>query len=76
MAPVHDRMPVILPEDTWDTWLDPRVADRARLEDLLVPAADELIEIWPVSTMVNSADNNGPELAERVEPEEPLTLFS
>jgi putative SOS response-associated peptidase YedK len=76
MAPVHDRMPVILPENAWDTWLDRRVADRARLEALLVPPPDELIELWPVSTMVNSANNNGPELAERVEPEEPQTLFS
>ncbi len=76
MAPVHDRMPVILPEGAWDTWLDPRVDDRARLEALLVPAADDLIELWPVSTMVNSANNNGPELAERVDPEEPQTLFS
>lgn len=76
MAPVHDRMPVLLPEPAWDTWLDPRVDDPARLEALLVPAPDELIELWPVSTMVSSADNNGPELTERVEPEEPLTLFS
>jgi putative SOS response-associated peptidase YedK len=76
MAPVHDRMPVILPEGTWDAWLDPRVDDRTRLEDLLVPAADDLLELWPVSTQVNSANNRGPELAERVEPEEPQTLFS
>ncbi len=76
MAPVHDRMPVILPEDAWATWLDPRIADRARLQDLLVPPPDELIELWPVSMLVNRADNNGPELAERVEPEEPQTLFS
>lgn len=76
MAPVHDRMPVILPQDAWATWLDPRIADRARLQDLLVPPPDELIELWPVSMMVNRADNNGPELAERVEPEEPQTLFS
>jgi putative SOS response-associated peptidase YedK len=76
MAPVHDRMPVVLPEPAWDTWLDPRTDDQGRLEALLVPAPDETIELWPVSSMVNRADNNGPELTDRVEPEEPLTLFS
>jgi putative SOS response-associated peptidase YedK len=72
MEPIHDRMPVMLPEDAWDLWLDPDVEDRARLEALLVPPPDADIELWPVSTRVNSADNNGPDLVERVEPE---TLF-
>jgi putative SOS response-associated peptidase YedK len=76
LAPVHDRMPVILTEDTWDRWLDVRINERATLDPLLDPAPDELIEMWPVSTMVNSADNNGPELVDRVEPEPPATLFS
>jgi putative SOS response-associated peptidase YedK len=76
LAPVHDRMPVILPEDSWDRWLDVRINERATLDPLLDPAPDELIEMWPVSTMVNSADNNGPELVDRVEPEPPATLFS
>ncbi len=42
-------------------------------------AADETIELWPVSTTVNNAGNNGPELVDRVEsvePEPPNTLFS
>ncbi len=76
MAPVHDRMPVMLPETAWDTWLDPCVAECARLAALLVPPPDDLLELWPVSTQVNSASNNGPELAARVEPEDPQTLFS
>ena len=43
LAPIHDRMPVMLAEDAWDTWLD--VAHRtirARCEPLLVPAPDDL----------------------------------
>jgi putative SOS response-associated peptidase YedK len=72
VEPIHDRMPVMLPEPSWDTWLDPQVDDRDRLEALLVPPPDEEIELWPVSTRVNSADNNGPDLVERVEPD---TLF-
>jgi putative SOS response-associated peptidase YedK len=76
MAPIHDRMPVILTEDSWDRWLDVRIHERASLEALLEPVRDDLIETWPVSAMVNRADNNGPELVERVEPEPPATLFS
>jgi len=79
MEPVHDRMPVMLPETAWKTWLDVRVNERAELEPLLVPPPDAEIELWPVSTMVNSAANNGPELVDRVEPiepEAPNTLFS
>lgn len=72
MEPIHDRMPVLLPSSSWDTWLDPTVDDRGRLEQLLVPAPDDEIELWPVSTRVNSADTNGPDLVERVEPD---TLF-
>lgn len=79
MEPIHDRMPVMLPETAWQTWLDVRASDQAELEQLLVPAPDAEIEVWPVSTMVNSANNNGPELVDRVEPIEPEaqnTLFS
>jgi putative SOS response-associated peptidase YedK len=75
MEPIHDRMPVMLPETEWRTWLDPDVADLARLEAMLVPPPDDEIELWPVSTRVNSADNNGPDLVERFEPVEPDTLF-
>jgi putative SOS response-associated peptidase YedK len=40
MAPVHDRMPVILPPEQWDVWLDPNT-DPAILQPFLVPAPDE-----------------------------------
>lgn len=72
LAPVHDRMPVILPESSWDTWLDPDNEDVEALAGLLVPVSDEVIEMWPVATLVNSARNNGPELVERARPD---TLF-
>jgi putative SOS response-associated peptidase YedK len=37
-----------------------------------VPASDDLLAVYPVSSAVNSADNNGPELVERVEAEATL----
>jgi putative SOS response-associated peptidase YedK len=64
LAPIHDRMPVILPESAWDTWLDSENHDTEALARLLVPAADDLLELWPVSTLVNTPRNNGPELLE------------
>jgi putative SOS response-associated peptidase YedK len=79
MAPVHDRMPVMLAEDEWDTWLDVRIHDTAALEPLLEPPPDDLLEMWPVSARVNKADNDDADLVARVEPEPdpepPATLF-
>jgi putative SOS response-associated peptidase YedK len=66
MAAVHDRMPVILPESAWDTWLDRDVDDLELLGKLLVPAAPELTVMHPVSTAVNNVRNNGHELVDEV----------
>lgn len=58
---IHDRMPVILPEEAWDRWLDPDDADPEALLALLGPAPVEVMEAYPVSTIVNSVRNDGPE---------------
>jgi len=62
MAPVHDRMPVMLPESAWAQWLDPTNNDMAALQGLLVPAPNELLVMHAVSPEVNNVRNNGPEL--------------
>ncbi|MEA2622021.1 MAG: hypothetical protein QOH61_931 [Chloroflexota bacterium] len=62
VAPIHDRMPVILSGDDWRTWLDPDVTDSGELMSLLRPAPDDALLIHPVSPLVNSVRNNGPEL--------------
>ena len=67
LAPIHDRMPVMLAEPTWDEWLDPANADVAALEAMLVPAPDDWLEVYPVSTRVNKPDNNDASLIEPVE---------
>ena len=66
VAPLHDRMPVILAEDTESTWLDAAAKPDQLLEilDSLSPSATAL---RPVSTAVNDARYDGPEcLAEPV----------
>jgi len=62
MQPIHDRMPVVLPSDAWDRWLDRAPAQAADLDDLLVPAPDDLLVRRPVSVRVNNVKNEGADL--------------
>ena len=66
MAGLHDRMPVVLADDAWATWLDPTLADPGELQGLLEPSDDVELRIWPVSPLVNNVRNDGPELFEPV----------
>lgn len=62
LARIHDRMPLPMPREHWDAWLDP---DHPAPAELLLPPSTELVaEITarPVSPLVNSVRNNGPEL--------------
>ena len=63
MKPVHDRMPVILEEAEWAAWLDSSNRDATRLLD---PADDSVLDLWPVSTMVNNPRNDDPRCIERI----------
>jgi putative SOS response-associated peptidase YedK len=47
-------MPVILPPEAWDAWLDPTNEDTEALVKLLVPAPADLLVARPVSTAVNA----------------------
>ena len=71
VARLHDRMPVMLPPEVWDVWLDPANDDVVSLQGLLVPAPSELLELVPVSTAVNTVTNDGPELIEPIDPDAP-----
>lgn len=68
---IHDRMPLVLPREQWQQWLDPDSEDVDDLAGLLAPPSLELVdalELRPISDRVNNVRNNGPELLERVEP--------
>lgn len=54
---IHDRMPVILPHDAYNAWLDPD-ADREELGELMIPYPGNDLETYPVSRFVNSPRNN------------------
>lgn len=70
MSALHHRMPVILPPDAWDEWLDPERRDVEDLERLLVPADGAVLAMHPVSPAVGNVRNDGPELIEEVDPDE------
>jgi putative SOS response-associated peptidase YedK len=65
MATIHNRMPVILPPGARDRWLDP-TAGEAELRGLLVPLPAEDLEAYPVSTIVNSPENDSPECIRKI----------
>ncbi len=67
LAPIHHRMPVILTSLQFDDWLSPETDPQALL-DMLRPADDDLLQAVPVSTRVNSARNDGPDLVQPIEP--------
>lgn len=63
---IHDRMPVILGEETeWARWLDPELPSDA-VADLLRSYPGEEMHAYPVSTYVNKPGNEGPECVEAV----------
>ena len=62
VAPVHQRMPVILAPEDHGAWLQP--ADRETHQRLLQPCAPDIMQAWPVSTFVNRPGNDSPETIE------------
>ncbi|PQM49892.1 SOS response-associated peptidase [Mycolicibacter virginiensis] len=74
LAGIHDRMPLLLPEDRWDTWLDPDAGVDTTL--LSRPPDVTGIAVREVSTLVNSVRNNSSELIAPAEPQpEQAQLF-
>jgi putative SOS response-associated peptidase YedK len=74
VAPLHGRMPVILPSGAEGAWLDPATG-KAELADLLAPLAPERTALRPVSDAVNDARYDGPECLAPPEPSGQATLF-
>ena len=68
MSVLHNRMPVILPPEHFDLWLDCRPGSAEMVKELLAPAPEELLDIVEVSRRLNNPRNEGPEVQERVGP--------
>ncbi len=73
LQPVHDRMPVIVPPEKFDVWLDVGQYGPREVTPLMVPAPNDLLAFHPVSTRVNRVANDDPGLIAAIipAPEEP-----
>jgi putative SOS response-associated peptidase YedK len=77
LADVHDRMPVILPAELYDRWLDPGMHGLEGVLGLLKPYDPALMRRYPVSQRVNLVTNEGPECSAPVDlPATTGSLFS
>ncbi len=64
---IHDRMPVVVPPDLWDAWLDPRVTDRDQVNALLSSIPDPELVPRKVGRAVGNVHNDSPDLIAPVE---------
>ena len=69
LEPIHDRMPVIIPRDMEDLWLNPGEKDQDVLLGLLKPYPSEEMEIHEVFAKVNYPKFNSPETIKPVSKE-------
>jgi putative SOS response-associated peptidase YedK len=58
LSAIHSRMPVIVPPDAFDLWLDCAKVDAQTAAALLVPARDDLLEAYEISPAVNRVAND------------------
>jgi putative SOS response-associated peptidase YedK len=66
MAPLHDRMPVILTREAEDIWLDRSITDTDTLMSVLQPYPDGEMYAYRVPELVGNVRNDGPECIEVV----------
>jgi len=70
VADIHDRMPVVLPPEVWEQWLDPEENEPDEVTGLLVPPPAGTLVRQAVSGQVNRPEVDGPELVAPVEEKE------
>jgi len=68
LGEIHDRMPVIVPAEAFNLWLDCANVDVETALTVVVPAPDAVLEAYEVSTAVNRTANDNPVLVERWSP--------
>lgn len=66
VAAIHDRMPVILRPEDFGRWLDCRAGTGKQVQDLLVPARDDLLVATEVDRRINSSRLEGADLVQEV----------
>lgn len=64
MADLHHRMPVVLPENLWATWLEATERETPYLHEVITNAGVPRLEARTITDRVNNVRNDGPELLE------------
>lgn len=67
VAPVHDRMPVVVPPDAWDAWCDPGCDDPDQIVALLGSLGNVPLRAYRVGRAVGNPRNDGPGLVGRID---------
>lgn len=71
VADHHNRMPVIVAPDKYDTWLDPDIVDFEAIRDVLRPYDANLMRRYPVSMRLNNSKNDDAESAAAIKVDAP-----
>jgi putative SOS response-associated peptidase YedK len=58
MRHVHDRMPVMLPQEAFSAWLDNETTAPADALAMLRPAPEDILELEPISKSVGNVAND------------------
>jgi len=66
MQEIHDRMPVILTEESAKIWLNPEIRDSKVLEKILIQYNPDEMELHQVSSRVNKPENNDQDIISKL----------
>lgn len=66
VSEIHNRMPVILTDESRKTWLNPRISDYRLLTPVLKPYEPKLMYAYPVSQRVNISTYDAPDCIESI----------
>jgi len=66
ISPIHNRMPVILPRESYLHWVEPGEVNPSTIKELLTPFPADQMEAYAVSRGVNDPKNDNPSLVLRI----------
>jgi putative SOS response-associated peptidase YedK len=69
LQPIHERMPVMIAPQFYDTWLSSNIQNASPLLPLLNPFPSDPMAAYPVGTWVNAASHDDPRCIEMLTPD-------